>query len=316
VRTLVPLLVLIAACSTPTQADTQASSPATVPVATSSVTTAPVATTDSVAAAPVAPSTTTLPQPAEAVIYEHWRGSFIYGDGLRIDVHAPEVRSSHPVAVTVHGGGWYGGRLDSMGFLADGLAARGFVVFNATYRTLTHGGSFPGMVEDVACAVAYARANALDYSTTAHHFTLIGHSAGAHLSALVAFAPDTFGVECDGADVPVDAWVGLAGPYDTDAYAFLLQPFFGTAFADDPEPWRAGNPYSYVTSAPPGLDALIIHGEVDELIPLTMSENLYLALDEAGVRASLRVIADAGHGEVNSPRVVGDLIAELVAADQ
>ena len=310
----VVLAVLFTACSEPGTANEL---PPTTTIGATSVTTSP---PSSAAPDSVAPGTsttiTTLAEPAEFLLYDHWQGSFMFGPGIRIDVHAPEVRSNHPIAVTVHGGGWYGGGVDAMGQLADGLAARGFVVFNATYRTINQGGSFPSMVEDVACAVAYAREHALDYSTTDDHFTLIGHSAGAHLSALVALAPSVFGTSCQGADVPVDAWVGLAGPYDTDLYAFLLQPFFGTAFAEDPEPWRAGNPLTYIGSIDPSLGLLLIHGDVDELVPATMSENLYLAAEQAGANVSLRIIPNAGHGEVNSPRIVGDLIADFVAADR
>ncbi|MEX2279701.1 MAG: alpha/beta hydrolase [Acidimicrobiia bacterium] len=307
-RLVIPLLVLLAACSTPPSnaSDTFASTlPSTTIVATETTETVETSTTS-----------TTAAQPIEQILYKHWKGSFEYGDGLRVDVHAPEVRSNHPIAITVHGGGWFAGRLDSMGQLADGLAARGFVVFNATYRTIAQGGSFPSTVEDVACAVAYARDRALDYSTTANHFTLIGHSAGAHLTSLVAFSPTTFGGECEGADVPVDAWVGLAGSYNTDLYAFLLQPFFGTAFAEDPEPWRAGNPYTYVESIPPDVDLLFIHGDADELVPVSMTEDLYLAAEQAGASATLKIVSNAGHGEVTSSRLVGDLIAELVAGDQ
>src|SRR5690606_21900731 len=109
---------------------------------------------------------------------------------------------------------------------------------------------------------------------------------GAHLSSLVALSPATFGGACAGADAAVDAWVGLAGSYDTDAYAFLLQPFYGTSFADDPAPWRAGNPYTYVAGIDPGVDLLFVHGDADRLVPLAMSENLYLAVDQAGGSAT------------------------------
>ncbi len=306
-RLLAVSLLLVAACSSSSSDETEQSGSAAQTTTTETSTTS---TTTSDLAVPT--TETTLPQPVEQIIYEYWKGSFKYRDGLRIDVHAPVDRSNHPIAVLVHGGGWYGGRLDSMGYLADGLAARGFVVFNASYRTITQGGAFPAMVEDVACAVAYARDRALDYSTSANHFTLIGHSAGAHLSSLVAFSPDTFGGECPGADLPVDAWVGLAGSYDTDAYAFLLQSFYGTSLSEDPTPWNQGNPYTYVDQISPNLEILLIHGTADELVPVGMTENLYLAVDQAGASATLKIVSDAGHGEVTSPRIVGDLIAAFV----
>ncbi|HVR33615.1 MAG TPA: alpha/beta hydrolase [Acidimicrobiia bacterium] len=313
-RRLLPLVLVLVACSGSQAGVSTTAPPVTV---TSTVTTTSVPAPDATLGdTPSASTTTTLAQPVEEILYEHWRGSFQFRDGLRIDVHAPEVRSNHPIAVMVHGGGWFGGRLDSMGHLADGLAAQGFVVFNASYRTLTQGGAFPSMVEDVACAVAYARDHALDFSTTADHLTLIGYSAGAHLASLVAFSPATFGTACEGGDVPVDAFVGLAGSYDTDVYAFLLQPFYGTAFSVDPEPWRAGNPFTYVSDIDPDLEILLIHGDMDEVVPTAMSENLFLAVEQSGASASLHVITAASHTEVNSPRLVSELIAAFVNGDQ
>ena len=306
-RLLAAFLLLIAACSSSSGDETAQAGSTDQPTTTENFI-APTTTTDLA----VPTTETTLAQPVEEIIYEYWKGSFIYREGIRIDVHAPVDRSNYPIAVLVHGGGWYGGRLDSMGYLADGLAERGFVVFNASYRTITQGGAFPAMVEDVACAVAYARDRALDYSTSADHFTLIGHSAGAHLSSLVAFSPITFGGECLGADLPVDAWVGLAGSYDTDAYAFLLQSFYGTSLSEDPTPWNRGNPYTYINQISPDLEILLIHGTADELVPVGMTENLYLAVDQAGASATLKIVSDAGHGEVTSPRIVGDLIAAFV----
>lgn len=298
---------VLAACSGPAVEATTTSttaSPTTAPSAPSETTT----TTD--------PTTTTTTSPRELLLYDHWQGSFTYGEGIRIDVHAPEVRSNHPIVVTIHGGGWFTGDLDAMGFLADGLAARGHVVFNATYRTLSRGGSFPSMVEDVACAVAYARSHALDYSTTDEHLTLIGHSAGAHLTSLVALAPTEFGTACEGADQPVDAWVGLAGSYDTDLYAFLLTPFFGVPYADDPDLWSRGRPHTYLTRAPDDVDMLFIHGDADELVPVAMSEDLFVAAERAGIPVQLQVLAGIGHGEVNAPRAVAALIDDFVSADR
>lgn len=314
-RSTVVLCVIIAACTAgasgiePSSTAPSSSSTTTTTLAPTTTETAPSTTAITEATTP----TSTLPAAQESLLYDHWLGSFTYGpEDIRIDVHAPEERSNHPIAITIHGGGWYGGRLDSMGQLADGLAARGFVVFNATYRTLARGGDFPSMVEDVACAVAHARDHALDYSTDDSSFTIIGHSAGAHLASLVALSPGTFGAVCP-IDGVVDDFVGLAGSYDTDAYAFLLEPFFGVALTDDPELWASGNPLRRVVDADPDLDVLLVHGTVDQLVPVSMSESFLLALEPHVRTARLSLLADAGHGEVNAPRLVGDLIAEFVA---
>jgi acetyl esterase/lipase len=320
-RRVIALCVVVGACSTATPA-TVVPAPAN-PAPANPAPAAPAATDPATPAAPsstTAPSTTVSAEAAttttNATIYHHLVASEEYLPGLAVNVHAPAGTGDRPLIVLIHGGGWYAGDLDAMGLLADGLAERGAVVFNATYRRAAQGGMFPGPVDDVACAVAHAAATAGRFTTSRRAPVLIGHSAGAHLAALVTMAPPgTFGGSCPEPVPAVGGFVGLAGPYNTDLFAFLLEPWFGANVSDDPDLWARGNPLTYVEDSP-DVPYLLIHGEADQLIPLAFTTELRDALAGAGRNVAFELIARAGHGEVNDPRVVGDLIEAFVGLGQ
>lgn len=315
-RRLALLVLVLGACTTAEPAIPAVSEPSTSPPATSipATTTTPLSTTASTTTASV-PPTVTLPTPDPSLVYDHLVATETFRPGLDLDVHAPSEPGPWPVVVTVHGGGWYGGDRSSMGLLADGLADRGMVVFNVTYRRAAQSGVFPGPVEDVVCAIAHAVSAAPLYTTEPTPLVVIGHSAGAHLAALAVTATGEFDSECPDPQVQVDGFVGLAGPYDTDLLAFLLEPWFGAAPDDDPDRWALGNPLSHVNGATEVV-FLLLHGDVDQLVPISFTEDYRDALIEAGAEVELARIADAGHGEVNDPRVVGALIAEFVGSVQ
>ena len=313
------LAVVLAACgdgSTGAELrDTEPSSTATTAEATTTTlaarptTTAPPTTTT---APPVTTSGPGLIQPDPTLLYANYVRTETYADGLELDIHAPAEIGPWPVVITIHGGGWFVGDRESMGPLADGLASRKAVVFNATYRTLTLGGSFPGMVDDVACAVQFARDAASEFTTTPDVVTVVGHSAGAHLSSLVAFAPGEFGQDCpEGPARAPDALVGLAGPYDISQLGGLLTPMFGVPIQDDPELWASGNPFTWIADSP-DIPTLLLHGDADRVAPVAFSEELAEALTNAGRDVTFEVLEGRSHSDANAPRVVADRIATFL----
>lgn len=228
---------------------------------------------------------------------------------LPVEVFAPAETGPYPVVVTVHGGGWVGGSPDYMAPLADALAKEGVVVFNITYHTMRDEGRFPGMVEDVACGVAYARDHAAEYTTTYDDVYIAGHSAGAHLAGLVALAPETFACP-DGGNGSPDGLIGLAGPYDTDRIA-ILSTFFGATLEEDPAAWAAGNPFTYASSVP-DIPILLIHGDADDVVPISFTEQLEEALAIAGARVELETLTGGTHPDAADPEFVTRLITAFL----
>lgn len=230
---------------------------------------------------------------------------------LPITVYGPQPAGPYPVVVLFHGGGWFGGAPLSTAPLAEFLASEGIVVFNSTYRTQT--GGYPESFDDVACAVRYARANASNYTSAGGPVILAGHSAGAHLASVVALAGDDFGNGCPVEETAtVDRFIGLAGPYDPTLYRQVLPAFFGTRFENDPGPWEAGSAYSYLGDNP-GLEILLMHGEADELVPISSTRLFADALAEAGYRVEMAAVAKAHHQDLRDPSVVGDAVVRFVS---
>ena len=182
------------------------------------------------------------------------------------------------------------------------------LVYNAGYRPLDQGGAFPAMFQDVACAVAAARADAPSAGGSGHT-TVVGFSAGAHLASVVALAPSEFAGACT--PPRVDAFAGISGPYDSDQFPFLALQFGGLQ-RDVPAAWAAGNPYTYI-GRNPDLDVLLIHGEDDVVVDPGFSTEFAEALRQAGYGVQLHTVPGAGHFSIIEPDESGGPTAEVVA---
>jgi len=232
---------------------------------------------------------------------------------LVLDVYQPSGTGPWPIAVLVHGGGWVGGERADIADLAALLATEGLVVYNISYRTIALGGSYPSTFEDIACGVRFARATAGEYEGDGSSVALIGYSAGAHLSAVVALAGDEFAGDCraEGGSALPDAFVGLAGPYDSDEFSPLLIPFFGGSLIESGEAWAAGNPYSYVDRRTE-LPIHLLQGTADGTVPQRFTIEFATALETAGHVIDLTVVDGAGHRDMVDPAERGPLVVEAV----
>src|SRR5436853_6756769 len=118
---------------------------------------------------------------------------FAEHDGTKLlgDLYAPKGLQKAPVLVAVHGGGWQIGDRKFYTNWARYLAKNGCAVFAIEYRLMKPGvKTWPGAVYDTKAAVQFVRAKAGDLGIDAERIGMIGDSAGAHLSSLVALAGD------------------------------------------------------------------------------------------------------------------------------
>ena len=108
-------------------------------------------------------------------------------------------RPARPVLVFVHGGGFLGGDKSRPGvFYYDNIAAwaagHGMVGVNLTYR-LAPAHTYPAVVEDIAAALAWLRANIAAHGGDPARIILMGQSAGAaHVADYLAAHADAPGV--------------------------------------------------------------------------------------------------------------------------
>jgi acetyl esterase/lipase len=252
-------------------------------------------------------STTTAAPSASAHLLE----STTIDGALPIDIYGPGEPGPWPVVVLFHGGGWFGGDRTSMVPLAESLSESGHVVFNATYRTSN--GGYPESFEDVACAVRYAGSRADEFSDDEGGTSIVGHSAGAQLGSVIALAGDDFGGDCavPGSALPA-RFVGLAGLYDVSQLTQYLPSFFGTRYEVDSAPWEDGSAFFHLGENPE-LRVLLVHGTVDEVVPVYFSEQFGEALEDAGYAVEIEILDGVNHTDTHDPDVVGELIAEMIA---
>ena len=221
------------------------------------------------------------------------------------DVVVPDGDGPFPAVVLVHGGGWVAGAPRLMAPLARHLSENGFLTVNTSYTLASRDRpGYPAAVEDVACAVRFAALHPDSDGTVA----VIGHSAGAHIGALVAVVGDRYRGDCPfgGPGLP-DLFVGLAGPYDVTRLGIAVAGFFGGPPDRLPEVWEAGNPINFAAENSE-LDTLIMYGELDGIVVDGFAIDFHNALVDAGVDSLLEQIPGARHSDVHNPTLVGDLI--------
>ena len=217
--------------------------------------------------------------PAASVVYDRERN-------LSLDLYRPAspANGPAPVVVFLYGGSWRNGERGQYGFVGQRLAQSGVLAIVADYRTFPRT-VFPGFVEDAAGAVAWARVHAGEHGGDPQRLYVAGHSAGAQIAALIGvdaryLAPhgmkprDLAGV------------IGLSGPYDFEIAGY--EDVFG------PEAqWPQAQPIRFVDGDEPPF--LLVHGTGDRVVEAKDSQELADKLRNAGVRAELLWLPDAGH---------------------
>jgi acetyl esterase/lipase len=215
-----------------------------------------------------------------------------YGGAGRqnLDVYSPRAApGSSPLVVFFYGGGWQDGRKKDYEFVASSLTKAGYVVIIPDYR-LFPDVVFPEFVKDGAEAVAWALLNAGEHGAGTDKVFLMGHSAGAHIAALLItdqryLAENSINVD------QLKGFVGLSGPYDflPIKSGYLLDVF--------PEHKReASQPINFVTAAAP--PTLLVHGTDDKIVDPLNSKRLAKRLSAHGVDVTLKLYEGVGHAEV------------------
>ena len=211
------------------------------------------------------------------------------------DLYLPKQAQAklRSAVVFVHGGGWEGGDKKDDSVMAEALADNGFVVFNINYRLLSAGGNFPADVVDVREAITFLADHSRNYGIDRKKIACMGTSAGGHLALMAAYVPGQYicraseAIDCP----PVRAVVSWSGPTDLNSLrGGLIDRYLANAGA---EAYKKASPISFVSTAVP---TLLVHGDSDDLVPVSQSKRLYLALQSAHKDAEYLELKGEGHG--------------------
>ncbi|MFD1047697.1 alpha/beta hydrolase fold domain-containing protein, partial [Kibdelosporangium lantanae] len=202
------------------------------------------------------------------------------GVPLPMDIYTPaQPRSSAPVAVYVHGGGFMLGDQESDGLgaslanspgalfapLRDRLTASGFVVASVGYR-LASASPWPGPITDVKCAIRFLRAHATELDINPKRIGVWGSSAGGTLVSLLGTTDTSAGFdvgEYTDQTSEVQAVVDMFGAADLTDH---ITGFAGTTIhiALNNDVLRAASPSTYLRAGMPPF--LILHGTDDPMV--------------------------------------------------
>ncbi len=131
------------------------------------------------------------------------------------DVYVPAGESPqqpYPVLVFFYGGGWEGGDKSQYLFIAEAFTSHGYVVVIPNYVKYPEG-KFPQFMHDGAKLLRWVQKTIPDYQGDVSNLFMMGHSAGAHLGALL-LADERY-LAAEGLTPSlVRGFVGLAGPYN------------------------------------------------------------------------------------------------------
>jgi acetyl esterase/lipase len=203
-----------------------------------------------------------------------------------LDVCRPRSAAAAPVVVFFYGGGWRSGRKEAYRFAARALARRGYVAILPDYRIYPEV-KYPDFLDDGAHAVRWVKNNAVQFGGDPEKIFLMGHSAGAHIAAMLSV--DWRWLRNVGL-VPsrdIAGLIGVAGPYD---FLPLREGIYKTIFGGN----RAETqPISHVARGAPA--ALLVTGDRDNIVDPGNSTRLAERLRAAGNDATVRIYPRIGH---------------------
>lgn len=216
----------------------------------------------------------------------------------RYDVYLPaHAKPNAPILFMVHGGGWRRGDKAYANVVEHKAAhwlSKGYVFVSANNRLLPQADPLQ-QARDVAAAVASMQKRARQWRADPQRLVLMGHSAGAHLVALLGASPALLAQA--GATRPLG--VVALDSAAMDVPALMAKPghpsLYDDAFGSDPAFWRAASPYQQLGRD--GLPMLIVcSSQRRDSCPRGDA----LKARAAGLGVPMQVLPeDLSHGEIN-----------------
>jgi acetyl esterase/lipase len=230
------------------------------------------------------------------VVYGHK-----FGMALTFDVYQPKENANGAGVLFMVSGGWYSRWRDParMSGIYQGLVEKGFTVFS-----VRHGSSpkfnIPEVVGDVRRSVRFIRQEAKTFGVDPERLGVCGGSAGGHLSLVLGTASDAGDPKSKDRVLKnssrVAAVVAYYPPTDIRPWvkeeSFYFQNYPALRIGEDEA--DGFSPILHVSPDDP--PTLLIHGDLDKLVPIDHSEKILVKFKEKNVTAELLVIKGAAHG--------------------
>ncbi len=194
----------------------------------------------------------------------------------RLDLYLPPANETlAPTVVILHGSR---GNKSEYRSWAEHLTQRGYAVIVPNHRTL------PSQTSDGFCSVAWAHDNVETYGLDPDHIFIIGWSFGGGVAAEVGTI-----------DSDIDPFTEHMCPYSIPetwtAGTVLLAA--ASAQSQGPEWHKTLPPLTWLDGSEKPF--LLIHGAMDNQVPVGVSGYLAAELEAAGVPVKLLIMPEVGH---------------------
>lgn len=231
-----------------------------------------------------------------------------------LDIYAPQNAKNSPVMIMIHGGGWRNGDKSNRGLNDNKIPffhENGFIYLSINYR-LSPAVQHPAHIEDVAEAVAWVHNNIEKYGGDKNKIFVMGHSAGAHLAALVA--TDARRLQKHGKDLSiVKGAILLDGAgYDipqqmssNNFFDGMLKDMYSNAFTDNVETQKDASPYFHIAKGK-NIPPFLIFTAGIRLASANQSAKMVESLTKIGVKAETINDPTKTHGTINRQFGVAD----------
>ena len=219
-----------------------------------------------------------------------------------LDVYAPTKGDNLPVVVWIHGGGWRAGDKKSIQKKPQAFVNKGYVFVSTNYRFVPQV-TVKEMAGDIAKAIRWVHDHAKEYGGDPKSIFVMGHSAGAHLAALVC--TDDRYLKAEGLSlsiikgcVPVDTAV-----YDVQKQIGSIKParaaMYSGVFGKAASSQKEFSPITHVAKGKNIPPFLILH-VADRADSKAQSQMFAEKLKEAGVAAQIVAAEGKTHGTINA----------------
>lgn len=256
-----------------------------------------------------------------------------YKPGLELDIYEPtrKVFDKTPLLIHYHGGAWITGSKisvnnDRFNGAFNMLRDQGYAILSPDYTLAEYGKSpFPACLEDAYDVLQWVKAHGSEYNFDFDNIGIMGESAGGHLALMSAYHEQYQDTTTD--RIHLNYVVDVYGPTSLyqlyvdqiplldsiDAYTISLpecirenfdinQYLFGFDPAEDEQKSRDfADPYSPVLKVRAGLPpTLVIHGMVDQVVPVSQSEILKGQLDAFKVYNEFYALDGVDHAFIDA----------------
>ncbi len=204
----------------------------------------------------------------------------------RLDIFNPAGLQKSPVLFFVHGGSWWISDRKNYHYVGYTFASRGITTVVMSYR-LSPQVQHPAHIKDVAAAFRWVFENISRFGGDEQKIFVGGHSAGAHLGALLALDEEFLQAEGLSTDL-IRGVISLSGIFDVNS---LIG--FSPVFSSDRYKRRLASPITYVDEQQPPF--LLIYSEREFPLLEHQSQAMFAELEEQESKVEIYRIEKSAH---------------------